>query len=221
MDSPPSAERLRQARRAGQVAVSPLLVAAAALSGALAVLAFDGAAAWGRVIDLGRQAFSGQLSMEPATLPSVLGVLARAAGPILIGAWAAAWLVGLVQTRGLLTLGAFASRRRPPTPTRWLRWAAGLGGAIIVAGAARGLGIALARTHGSSTEVTGAVFTMLGRVLPRLLLLVLGVGLVELGRARSTLAASLRMTRSERQAEARREQGNPQLRAESRRRQRA
>ncbi len=180
--------------------MSPLLVAAAALCGALAVLAFDAGAAFSRVTELGRQAFSGQLTMAPATVPLVMGVFLRAAGPILVAALASAWMVGLVQTRGLFALGAFASRRRPASPTRWLGWLAGLGAALIVAGTARGVLSALAHTAGSPTEVTAAVLTALGRLLPRLLLFVLGVGLVELGRARIRLATSLRMTRAEQKA---------------------
>jgi|GEM_PF-2757227 len=216
----PSAEKLRQARLAGQVAVSPLLVAGAALAGVVAVLAFDGPTAWGKLVVLGRQAFSGELTMAAATVTTVLGVFARVAIPILVGALATAFLVGLVQTRGLVTLGALAARRRPPSPTRRLRWAAGLGAMLIVAGAARGLVSSLARTHGITDEVAREVLQTVGRVLPRLLLLLLGVGLVELGRARNLLTRSLSMTRAEKQAEARREEGNPQLRAESRRRQR-
>src|SRR5688572_22919352 len=132
---PPSPRRLEEARRRGHVAVSPALVGAAALAGAVAGLLASAGAAWDRLISLSKRAFTAQEAPE-ALLAEAWRALGWTLGPALGAAFAAALVAGLVQTRGLLAVGALVPVQgaRPPRERR-----VGAGRALafaLVAGAA-------------------------------------------------------------------------------------
>jgi flagellar biosynthesis protein FlhB len=216
---PPSEKRRREARRAGRVAVSPLAVAAGALSGAV-LAAYATRGALGEAIGgFARAAFSGALPVENALLVA-RQILVRALLPILLAASAGAVVVGLVQTRALFSLGAFAARRREDEPRFLIGWAtAAVLAAMLLSGAREFLG-ALARV---STPLGGArvVAVAAGALVPRALALLAVAAAAEWMLRWQRLEQALRMTRAERRAEERAEEGDPRLRAERRRRHRA
>jgi flagellar biosynthetic protein FlhB len=203
---PPSPARREEARRQGRVAYSPLLTGAAAVAGGgLALVGMAGPAA-ARLALLAKKAFSGELAADPSSGPMVvLSTVSWIVLPVAAAALAAAVAAGAAQTRGLFTLGAFGRREREEE--------AGLVG-WTVAGAL----ILFAILSGRKAL---AGLPALGGLWPRAVLLLAAGGAADLLLRRARLERSLSMTRAERRAEQREEEGDPRLKAERRRRQRA
>lgn len=232
--APPSARRLREARRRGQAAVSPELTAAAALAGGLLALAaagagrIEGLARWLRAVLAG--APLGEL--EPAAaLAGAARVLHDATLVPCGGALAGALLAGLLQAGFLFAPAALAPRLDRLDPLRGLRRllsaerlgasAAGLAKAAVV------LAIGMAWLRGAAPPLAGLARlepAALWRALPllsslalRLALAGAALGLLELLWARRRHLRALRLTRDEARREAREEEGDPALRGERRR----
>lgn len=208
-----SERRQRAARQAGEVAVSPLLTWAGALGAAGIALVVTGPAAAARLGLLLERAFQARELAGLGTL--ALQTFARVALPVLIAAWLGALAVGLVQTRGLVTLGALGRRRRERGTA--LRWALAAALMILAIGAVHDVLSALGRAAAPRTAAQ-AVRDALGRLGPRALLLVFAAGLGDWAWRRLRLERSLEQTRAERARERREDEGDPQVKAEARRR---
>jgi flagellar biosynthetic protein FlhB len=217
---PPSAKRLREARAEGNVAYSPLLATAAALAAGTLALALTARAAAGRVTALARRAWGGGAPVHAADIVPTLTALLW---PVLLAIVAAALLAGLAQTRGLFAWRALGRPRRDGDDEEvlpLLAWAAVLLLAVLLVGPLRALLVAGAR----ATTLDGAVAAALrglGALAPRALVVLALAGLGDFAWRRARLMDALAMTRAERERERREEEGDPRLRAEQRRRQRA
>jgi flagellar biosynthesis protein FlhB len=216
---PPSPKRLREARARGEVAQAPLLTATAALAGGAVAAAWTAPTTAARLLALARSAWGG---VTPApTVATVLPTLARAALPVALAALAAGLVAGLAQTRFAWAWRAFGVRRREddePLPVVGAAAATAL--MLLVLASARELVAALARSDGLNAAVTATV-TTLQSLGPRALALLALAGVGEWAWQQARLLASLSMSRAERERERREEEGDPRLRAEQRRRQRA
>lgn len=217
---PPSERRKSEARARGEVAVSPLLTLTAALAGGGIAIVATARGAGTRLSELGAQAFS--LKLDPAVaLRELPQLVARLVLPVALAAFGAALLAGLAQSRGLFTLGAIGRRRRDPEDALPLvPWGLVLALGLAAALAARPLGAALARAGDVRTSIA-ALLATLSSLAPRLLALLVAGGLADLALRTLRLQRSLSMTRAERERELREEEGDPRLKAEQRRRQRA
>jgi flagellar biosynthesis protein FlhB len=223
MPLPPSEKRRREARERGEVAQSSLATGAAALAAGAAAVALGGAAAGAQIAQLMRASFAGA-QPPTAALADAGWLLFRLAAPVLAAAWLAAVLAGLAQTRGLFTAGAF--RRRAPWPPwgeaaqGWPAWALAAALALVVAAGAARFAAALAHadTVGAATRAAGEALRTLALRAAGLFAL---AGVVDYLVRRARLERALEMTRAEREAERREEEGDPRLRAEQRRRHRA
>jgi type III secretory pathway component EscU len=180
-----------------------LTAAAGLLGGALAATAMAGPATQ-RLALLARRALSGQLPLE-AGLPQVLSTVSWIVLPVAGAALAAAAAAGAAQTGGLFTLGAFGKKARDDD-SGLLAW--GLAGSLIL----------FAILSGRNALVG---LPALSGLWPRAVLLFAAAGLGDFLLRRARLERSLSMTRAERRAEQREEEGDPRLKAERRRRQRA
>jgi flagellar biosynthesis protein FlhB len=201
---PPTPRRREEARRAGQVTHSPLLTAAGALAaGALAAVAIAGPAAR-RLAELFRRGMTGQIPVDKG-LWQGLSVVSYIVLPIAVAALAGAAAAGVAQTRGLFTLGAFG-RRAPEEENGMVGWA--LAGALMLFAVLAGRNALLG-------------LPALNGLWPRAVLLFGAAGAADFLLRRARLERSLSMTRAERRAEQREEEGDPRLKAERRRRQRA
>lgn len=216
---PPSPRRLREARARGEVAHAPLLSAAAALAGAAVATALMARPAAARLMALGRAAWGGELD-GAAALERVLPTVAAVALPIAMAAAAAALAAGLAQTRFLFAWGAFARRRDEDEGLAATTWAAALATALVLLAAGRALVAALARADATATVLAATVDALEGAV-PRAILVVALAGLGDFAWRRARLLDALSMTRAEAERERREDEGDPRLRAEQRRRQRA
>lgn len=217
---PPSSRRLREARARGDVAHAPLLSTTAALAAAALAIAWTAPTAATRLVALARAAWSG--TTPAATMAeSAFGTLVRLFAPVAIAALLAALVAGLVQTRFALAWGALGRRRRgDDEPLPLLGWLTAPATALAALTCARAALAALARSDGTGAAVTAAAAALAAFVPRALVLLALG-GVGELALRQARLTASLAMTRAERQRERREDEGDPRLRAEQRRRQRA
>src|SRR4051794_1815501 len=133
-----------------------------------------------------------QLLLGPASTQLAIYCAGRAAGPV------GAVLGGLAFIRpGPAMIGGLAARAHAPGPADWLRGVgAGAGAAVVAVIVAAGIGLArasLAGRHGGARAwalaylAAGALATVfLG---PRVVLVLLGAGLVELARRRRPGAA--------------------------------
>jgi flagellar biosynthesis protein FlhB len=217
---PVSERRRSEARARGEVAVSPLATGAAALFGGGLALFITARGAGARLASFAEQAFSGRLESAGA-FGHLLGLVARLVLPVALSAFGAALLAGLAQSRGLFTLGAFGVRRRDPDEALPLMpWGLALALAMAAALAARPLAAALARADGMRAA-TAAALSALSSLAPRVLALLTAGGLADLALRMVRLDRSLGMSRAEQDRELREEEGDPQLKAEQRRRQRA
>lgn len=218
---PPSAKRLAEARRRGEVAVSRPLLATAALGAAVIALAAGAGPAWRRMVDLAARCFAG--GGEPAALlREAGGAAAWLAGPPLAAAAAAALACGLAQTGGLFTVSALApslpARRGRDGALHALAIAAATGAAVVLAIRAEApLALrATARADGLFPEALAALV----RIALRVALAGVAIGLCDYLVRRAQLRRSLWMTRAEAQRERREDEGDPRTRGERRRRQR-
>jgi flagellar biosynthetic protein FlhB len=201
-DFPPSERRREEARRRGQVAHSPLLTGAGALlGGALALAGIFGPAS-ARIAEMARRAFSGQLDHG---LGQVLALVSWIVIPVGVAALAGAVAAGLGQTRGLFTFGAFG-QRSADEENGFIGWA--LAAALILFAILSG-----------RTALAGV--SALPSLWPRAVLLFGAAGAADYFIRRARVEKSQWMTRAERRAEQREEEGDPRLRAERRRRARA
>ncbi|HXU61667.1 MAG TPA: EscU/YscU/HrcU family type III secretion system export apparatus switch protein [Polyangia bacterium] len=230
----PTPRRLADARRRGEVAVSRDLISAAAVTAALAALVIGGAGLTARLVGYWRRAFAAALvdAGVGAGLSAGLGALARALATPLAVALGAALLAGLVQTRGLVAVGAVAPRFDRLSPAEGLRrLGSGVAALQAAKGALKGMVVALlvgwllvpqlAGLTGLAGAPAAAVLGALGLLARRL---VLGVGLVALALGAADLLfvrrahrRRLRMTRDEVRREQRETEGDPRHRAERQR----
>jgi len=235
----PTPRRIREARARGEVAVSRDLVGAAALVGGLAAVGLAGAATASRLGALLRGSIAAALDPEPdlgaALARSAMALLAAAVPPMLAAA-AAGGLLGLVQSRFLFVPGlarprlerldALAGLRQLLAAERWgaallglLRTAAVLAAAGWLAW--RSLPALLALPRAAPGALPTAASRLLRPLALELSALLLLLGLLDLLRLRRQHQARLRMTRQEVLREQRDDEGEPLLRQERRRLQRA
>jgi flagellar biosynthesis protein FlhB len=215
---PPSAKKLREARARGEVASSPLLSAAAALSAGAAALALTARPAAARLLALARQCWA---EASPATCRAsdAASTIAGLVLPVALAACAAAWLVGLVQTGALFSVRALG-RRGDQQALPAVAWGAAAGLALIAAAAIRAFLLALGSAQGLAADISAARAALASLVARSLALLALA-GVADWAWRRARLRRALAMTRAERERERREDEGDPRLRAEQRRRQRA
>ncbi len=243
---PPSARRVREARRRGEVAISRELCAAAGLFSGLAALALSTPTLAGALLQAVRQgagaaALLGAPSAGPpdfdpaAVLQRALALLGRTAGPPCAAAALGTLIAGVVQTRGLFALGAASprwERLRPGAGLRRLVARERLVGlalstaraAVLVALGWLGVTGALRTGPALSRSGAGLASALAGSVLRLAWLLgavVLTSGCAELLLARAGLRRRLSTTRPEALRERREEEGDPRLAAERRRHHRA
>jgi len=235
----PTPRRLREARARGQVAVSRELTGAGALAAGLAVLGAAGAGMAAALARHLRECLAEALAAEPDLslgLARSAAVLLRAAAPAMLAATAAGVLLGLLQTRFLLAPGLAGLRPGRLDPAAGLRkllsaerWRAALLGllralAVLAAGgwlAIRALPALRALPGGPVASLPAAWARVLWPLTLQLAGLLLLLGVADLLLARRRLEARLRMTRQEVMRELREEEGEPRLRQERRRVQRA
>lgn len=233
----PSARRLREARRRGQVAVSPELTGAAALAGGLIALAIGGA---GQAEALAR-GLRATLSDAPLSDAEPAAALAGAGAALIQavlvpggGALAGALVAGLLQTGFLLAPAAVAPRAERLDALRGLRrllspaqlGAVALG--LVKAGVLLGIGAfwlvenarSVAGLERLDAPALWRALPLAGGLAARLSIALVALGVVDLLRVRRRHLRSLRMTREEARREHREDEGDPSLRGERRRRHR-
>jgi len=234
----PTARRLEEARRRGEVAVSGELTGAAALAGGLAALALDGrrvASGLARIVRGGLAAAVGGDAAPERVLRVAAADVLRLALPVSLAALAAAALAGALQAGPGLRPGALAPRleridpirglRRLVSPAQLLRAPLGLAKAATLAALAGAwlreavgpLG-QLPRAAGGAAAL-GALPAIAGLAL-RLLAAFSAFAILDLALARRRHRRALMMTRDEVRRELREDEGDPEHRAERRRRHR-
>jgi flagellar biosynthesis protein FlhB len=224
-------KRLEEARGRGEVATSCDLSSAAAMTAAIGALVFGGPELTARLIAYWRAA----LAAAPAGgAPSVaaaagLAVMARALSVPMASAAALALGVGLLQTRGLLALGAIKPDLARLSPVPGLKRAFG-GQAALAVG--KGLlkvvlvavlawvtvrpvlGGVTALAGAAPARLLAALGTLAARLATRVALVALGLGLADYLFALRRHNRGLRMTREEVKRESRESEGDPSHRAE-------
>jgi flagellar biosynthesis protein FlhB len=236
----PTPRRLEEARAAGEVAHSRRLTGAAALAAAFVVVALAAPAAAVPLVAYVREALRAAVAAggssagagPGAALAGAAGQLGRLLALPLGAAAAAALVVGLAQTRGLIALGPLRpdlGRLGPGAGWRrvWSGRAAGEAGRGLVEVAVVGaLAFALVRPAcGAIAALAGApaaaTLAALGTVARRLaggvVVAALALGALDYALARRRHLVALRMTRDERRRELRETEGDPLQRAERRR----
>lgn len=212
---PPSARRLREARARGEVAHAPTLTAAAALAGGALAVAMTARPAAARLVTLARASWSGTATVNEI-VPTLLATILPIAGAVFV----AALVAGLAQTRFNFAWGAIGRRSDEPEPWTATSFAAAAALVLVALAGGRALVAALGRADGWATaaDVTA---TGLGALTARAIAVVALAGLGEFAWRRTQLYDALSMTRGEAERERREDEGDPRLRAEQRRRQRA
>jgi flagellar biosynthetic protein FlhB len=171
---PPSPRRLAEARRAGRIAWSPVLVGGAAIAGGAAALAAVGAA-WldeaGRGLAAGARASGAEdpiAAVSGLRAGDVIADLAALAAPLLVLAAAAALVAHLAQTRGLWIPRRRSRSLPPPDPRRAATFGFALARAAavaLVAGSAVVSAAATLAAHaGHTAAATGALYATLAAV---------------------------------------------------------
>jgi flagellar biosynthesis protein FlhB len=225
----PTPERLAEARRRGEIAVSRDLIAATATAAAFIALALQGPSLWRAAIGFVRQQLAQAVSdgVSPgAALASAGGALAVVVGAATLGALGA----GLLQTRGRVVipglesplaggwLGAARQRRGPPVGTRLLL---GLAKVLVIAGVCWGtlrpMIPSVVRLAGAPAERIGAALGLLAaRLVGRLVLALVGLAAVDYLVQLMAQRRALRMTRDEVKRQRRETEGDEQTRARRR-----
>jgi flagellar biosynthetic protein FlhB len=200
-----------------------LATAAALTAGALA-LALVGPVAVARVTALARRAWTAPGDAAALTEPAlqIVPTLSALVLPIALAVAIAALLAGLAQTRGLFAWGALGRQPRDAEPEALptVAWATVLVLALALVMPLRAVLVAGARASELGTAVAAAVQGV-RTLVPRALFVLALAGIGDLAWRRARLLSSLAMTRAERERERREDEGDPRLRAEQRRRQRA
>jgi type III secretion protein U len=234
----PTARRIRDARRRGQIAASRELTAAAALAGGLTALALHGTTLAGTAAAGLRASLARAVQSPPvpaAALRAAAGELLRLALPPCAGALLAALAAGALQAGFLFSTEAFRPRLERIDPRRGLArlltpsQLAGVG--LGVAKGVALLWVAAAWLRGAATPLAGLArlevpalwraIPLLGSLGARLALTLALFGLADLALARRRYRRGLRMTRNELRREHRDDEGDPTHRAERRRAHRA
>jgi flagellar biosynthesis protein FlhB len=232
----PSARRRREARRAGRVAWSPLLTAAAALAALWLALRWVGEALLAGLAGGLRAWLSEGASVAPGELGAVaLGLATRVAGPVLqllVVVLVAAGAAALVQVGPLFTprvlapdwgrLGLAAGWRRLwSLEARLARWRAGLAAVAVLAPAALVVAGSLRELVALPYHEPRAGLVVLSALADRWLVASVAglgaLGLLDLLWQRRRLDESLRMTRREAELERRETEGDPLFRRERQR----
>jgi flagellar biosynthesis protein FlhB len=216
---PPSPRRLREARARGEVAYAPSLTMAAALGAGALALVLTARPAASRVTALARVAWSGGVDAT-AAVRELVPTLAATALPIALAALAGALAAGLAQTGFLFAPGALGQRRDEPEPLPATSLAAAAALVLVALAGGRTLVASLARADSWAAAAT-VTATALGNLAPRAIAVVALGGLAEWVWRRAAFTTALSMTRAEAERERREDEGDPRLRAEQRRRQRA
>ncbi|MCA1665771.1 MAG: EscU/YscU/HrcU family type III secretion system export apparatus switch protein, partial [Myxococcales bacterium] len=174
-----------------------------------------------RVVTLARHAWSGAATADAATtLGELVPAVTAMVVPVALGAFAAALIAGLAQTRMNVAWGAIGQRRDEPEPWAATSFAAAAAIVLLALGGGRALVGALVRAEGWAATVS-VTAVALSSLTVRALVVVALAGLGESAWRRTQLAAALSMSRAEAERERRQDEGDPRLRAEQRRRQRA
>ena len=226
----PTPERLAEARRRGELAVSRDLTAATATAAAFLALALEGPSLWRTAIGFVRQQLAQAVSdrVSPgaalqAAMASAGWVLAVVVGAATLGALGA----GFLQTRGRIVvpalesplargwLGAGRRRRGPPPGTRALLGLAKV--FLIVAvcwGTLRPMIPVVVRLCGAPAERLGAALGVLAvRLGGRLVLALVALAAVDYLVQWMANRQALRMTRDEVKRQRRETEGDEQTRA--------
>ncbi len=222
---PPTAADWAQARRRGQVAVSPELTGLGALAGALAAAWFTWPVALERLIGHLASGLSGSLAdgAPRAVLMGGLGVLVELGGPVLAAAFAGALAAGLAQSRGVFPLGGqTASRGEDLMPWGLLRLGrAGVllgGGAVLLWLCLRNNAPGLLRSPYPTPWPALGAFQQAAAQLAAWFLLLLGaLAALDLLARWYALRQALARTPSEARGEARERHGDPARLRERRR----
>jgi flagellar biosynthesis protein FlhB len=212
---PATPRRLREARARGEVAHAPTLTAAAALAGGALALAMTAQPAAARILTLARASWSGTATVGEL-VPTLVATILPIAGAVFVAALAA----GLAQTRFNFAWGAIGRRSDEPEPWAATSFAAAAALLLVALGGGRALVAALGRADGWAAAANVTV-SALGALAVRSILVVALAGLGEFAWRRARLLESLSMSRGEAERERREDEGDPRLRAEQRRRQRA
>ena len=229
----PTPRRLAEARRCGQVGVSRELASAAALVAAVAVLAVDAPSAVARVVAALRAglgaAVAGGAPSEALGAASSLGI--RVLAPALVAVVVVTVVVGLAQTRGLVTAPARVGLGRTASADTWRRLFDGRTARACALGLLK-VALVAAVAWLALRPLVGAVVGLPGTPAPRLLAILgttterlavrLSAAALVLGVGDAVLVArrhrrSLRMTRDEVRRDLTETEGDPAQRGERRR----
>jgi flagellar biosynthesis protein FlhB len=221
---PPTPRRLREARARGEVAYAPTLTAAAALAGGALALGLTARPAAARLVALARETWGGAAGDAVVAGQGAASTLAPTllalAWPVAAAVFAAALVAGLAQTRFNFAWGALGRWRDEPEPWVATSFAAAAALVLVMLAGGRTLVAALARADGAAAAAS-VTATALGSLAARALVVVALAGLGEFAWRRAQLTEALSMSRAEAERERREDEGDPRLRAEQRRRQRA
>ena len=228
-----SPKRVREFRKRGDIALSRDLVSAATLTGGvLALVATTGIAATA-IIELTRNAALATDGRDIAWLPrAALHAFVAAAGPVMIGAAAAATIAMLVQLgwppafKGIgfdlsrlspgknlaNVFGLAAMTRRTGTAVAKLV----LVGAIVWLALAHSLTSHAVEIHGLGAMAWGVV----ARALAYVLCALVAIGVVDYALARKKLNTQMKMTADETKREHRESEGDPMVKGKRKQRMR-
>src|SRR5262252_3286047 len=230
----PTPKRLEDARRRGEVAVSRDATSAAAMTAAIVALVLQGPVLTARLLAYWKAAFAGAPVAGDASsaLVAGVGVLARALAVPLAAAAMVALGAGLLQTRGLLALGALRPDLARLSPAAGLgrvfggkaalEIGKGLLKAALVASLAwltvRPVLAGLAALAGASIpRLAGAMGVVSAQLAERVALVALGLGLADYLLVRRRHLGRQRMTKEEVRREHKESEGDPSHRAERQR----
>jgi flagellar biosynthesis protein FlhB len=230
----PTAKRLEETRRRGEVAYSRDLVSAAAMTAAIGALVMQGPALAARLVSYLRGAFAGAVSgrAPSAALLSGLDAMAGALAAPLGAALLVALVAGFLQTRGLLALEAARPDLGRLSPAAGLRRLFGGQAAIdlgkgmlkvLLVGALAWITLRpllaglMGLTGASPARILTAIGVVAERLALRVALVALALGFFDYLLARRRHLRRLRMTRDEIKRETKESEGDPTHRAERQR----